>query len=77
MNSSSSSLRTLVAAALLCLGFAAAAPSLAQALRPEVGKPLQAAQDMIKAGRYKEALAKVREADAAGPRGEEATLVER
>ena len=35
-------------------------------LRPEVGKPLQAAQDLIKSGKYREALAKVREADAVG-----------
>ena len=33
-------------------------------LRPEVGKPLQQASDYLKAGRAKEALAKVREADA-------------
>lgn len=38
----------------------------AQALRPEVGKPLQAAQELIKAGKYRDALAKVREADAVG-----------
>ena len=39
--------------------------SLAQEkVRPEVGKPLQAAQDMMKANKFKEALAKVREADA-------------
>ncbi|MGC4061733.1 MAG: hypothetical protein QM749_13140 [Aquabacterium sp.] len=35
-------------------------------LRPEVGKPLQAARDLIKAQKFKEALAKVREADAVG-----------
>ena len=35
-------------------------------MRPEIGKPLQAAQEMIKAGKYREALAKVREADAVG-----------
>ena len=35
-------------------------------LRPEVGKPLQAAQDLVKAGKYREALAKVRELDAVG-----------
>jgi tetratricopeptide (TPR) repeat protein len=41
-----------------------AAPARAQeAARPEVGKPLQAAQEQLKAGRYKDALAKVREAD--------------
>ena len=37
----------------------------AQALRPEVGRPLQQAYDLIKAGKGKEALAKVREAEAA------------
>ena len=37
----------------------------AEALRPEVGKPLQAAQDLLKSKKYQEALAKVREADAA------------
>ena len=36
----------------------------AQAVRPEIGKPLQAAQELIRAQRFKEALAKVREADA-------------
>jgi len=35
-------------------------------VRPELGKPLQAAQELIKAGKYREALAKVREADAIG-----------
>ena len=51
-------------AALLLL---AGATSLAQAqaLRPEVGKPLQQAYDLIKAGKGREALAKVREAEAA------------
>lgn len=49
-----------------------------EALRPEVGKPLQAAQDLIKAGKYKEALAKVRDADAVGGKnGGETYLVER
>ena len=36
-----------------------------QAVRPEVGKPLQQAYDLIKAGKGKEALAKVREAESA------------
>jgi hypothetical protein len=36
------------------------------ALRAEIGKPLQAAKDLIKAQKYREALAKVKEADAAG-----------
>ncbi len=46
---------------------AAAAPASAASapsVRPEVGKPLQAAQDAAKAGNYKEALARVAEAEA-------------
>jgi hypothetical protein len=35
-----------------------------EAIRPEVGRPLQAARDYIKQGKGKEALAKVREAEA-------------
>ena len=35
-----------------------------EAVRSEVGKPLQAARDLYKQGKYKEALAKVREAEA-------------
>jgi outer membrane protein assembly factor BamD (BamD/ComL family) len=47
-------------------------------LRPEVGRPLQAAQDLIKSGKYREALAKVREAEAAGARNANETyLIER
>ena len=41
---------------------------LAQAVRPEIGKPLQAAQELIRASKFKDALAKVREAEAAGNR---------
>jgi len=42
----------------LCLSLAHA-----QGLRPEVGKPLQQAAELLKANKAKEALAKVREAD--------------
>lgn len=42
----------------------AAGGALAQGLRPEVGKPLQQAGELLKAGKGREALAKVREADA-------------
>ncbi|HEY4067066.1 MAG TPA: hypothetical protein VGM74_09245 [Burkholderiaceae bacterium] len=52
----------VAAAAALMMGAAHAQG----ALRPELGKPLQAAQEMIKAGKYREALGKVREADAVG-----------
>jgi hypothetical protein len=38
----------------------------AQALRPEVGKPLQQASELLRAGKAREALAKVREAEAVG-----------
>lgn len=38
----------------------------AQAVRPEIGKPLQAAQELMKSKKYKDALAKIREADAVG-----------
>lgn len=49
-----------------------------EALRPEVGKPLLAAQELIKSGRYKEALARVREADAVGGKtANESLMVER
>ena len=79
--SSSSSRRWRAAAAValvaagLTLGLGAAAQ---ESLRPEVGRPLQAAQDLIKSGRYREALAKVRDAEAAGPRNANETyLIER
>jgi hypothetical protein len=58
------SIQRLVAAAVVAL-----VVGVAQAqggLRPEIGKPLQAAQDLVKAGKYREALAKVRELDAVG-----------
>ena len=50
---------TLSAAGLMLAGNA-----LAQGVRPEVAKPLQAAGDLLRAGKAKEALAKVREAEA-------------
>ncbi len=52
----------LIASLLLAAGMAAAHGQ--DGLRPDVGKPLQAAQELIKAQKYREALAKVREADA-------------
>ena len=69
-------LKPLLAALALAatLGFAQAQ----EGIRPEVGKPLQAAQDLIKAGKYKEALAKVRDADGVGGKNaNESLLVER
>src|SRR3954467_5517338 len=80
MNSSSSSrLRAAAGAALLAATLLGGGAALAQeTLRPEIGKPLQAAQELIKAQRYKEALGKVREAEAAGARNANETfLIER
>ena len=54
-----------------CMSFAAAQ----EGLRPEVGKPLQAAQELVKAGRYKEALVKVRDADAVGGKSANETFM--
>jgi hypothetical protein len=52
----------------LALGLVASMAQAQEALRPEIGKPLQAAHELIRAGKYKDALAKVREADAVGNR---------
>ena len=62
-----SALTTLAKAATLAV-LAAASLSLAQAqgLRAEVGRPLQQAGDLLKAGKAKEALGKVREAESVG-----------
>jgi hypothetical protein len=63
-------------AALLAAGLAANVG--AQQLRPEVGKPLQQAGELLKAGKAKEALAKVREADAVGGKtGAEQLMIDR
>src|SRR5688572_16686394 len=52
-------------AALLLAGlFAAAAAAQGPAVRPEVGKAVQAASELVKAKRAKEAVAKAREAQA-------------
>jgi len=65
----------------LCVALSAALvqlPAAAQAVRPEIGKSLQAASDLIKAGKFKQALAKVQDADAvAGKSANESFLVER
>jgi len=54
-------LRSCIAIWTMCLCITAAH---AQGVRPEVGKPLQQASELLKAGKAKDALAKVREADA-------------
>ena len=82
MNSSSSSrgvLRAAIGVAFaVVIGIGGITASAQETLRPEIGKPLQAAQELIKAQRYKEALAKVRDAEAAGPRNANETyMIER
>lgn len=47
-------------------GLGGAGNALAQGVRAEVGRPLQQAGDLLRAGKAKEALAKVREAEAVG-----------
>jgi len=48
------------------------------AVRPDVGKPLQAAQELIRAQKYKDALAKVHDADAVPNKtANESYLIER
>jgi len=53
----------LLATALFALPAVAAEPDT---VRPELGKPLQAAQELIQAHKYHDALSKVRDADAIG-----------
>ena len=68
-------LHALAAAAVLT---AALGTVQAQTVRPEVGKPLQQAGELLKAGKAREALAKVREADAvSGKSGAEQLMVDR
>jgi hypothetical protein len=72
----------LLAAAMIALGGVGAsiapAPALAQTVRPDVGRPLQAAGEMVRAQRFREALAKVREADAVPNKtAAETSLIER
>src|SRR5271167_1777511 len=70
----------LVAAGLGVASLASAvmAPSAAYAaegLSPEVGKPLQAAQDLAKKGKFKEALEEVSKAEAASKKSSYESLV--
>jgi tetratricopeptide (TPR) repeat protein len=69
------SLRVLTATLLAACVLTAAH---AQGIRPEVAKPLQAASDLLKAGKAKEALVKVREADAmSGKTSNEQLIIDR
>jgi hypothetical protein len=64
-------------AALALVAASAFQPAVAQ-LRPEIGKPLQAAGDLLRAGKAREALGKVREAEAIGDRtGAEQLTIDR
>ena len=81
MNSSSSNaLRTRAASVALAIAGAMALPQAAhaQSVRPDIGRPLQAAQQLIKAGKHREALAEVRKVDAVpGRTAAENLLIER
>lgn len=68
-------MKRLAIACALALALGAQAQ---EAVRPEVGKPLQAAQDLMKSKRFNDAQAKVREADAVGNKtANEQTLIDR
>jgi hypothetical protein len=70
---------TILRAWVLVLAAAVAGvPAFAQALRAQVGKPLQQAGELLKAGKSKEAMVKVREADTApGKSAAEQLTIER
>ena len=71
-------IRIFMGAAVLASALAASRVQAQDSVRPEVGKPLQVAQQLIRAHKFKEALAKVREADAVGGKTAiESTLIER
>ena len=55
----------VLTSAAVALAADQAPESKGESVRPEVGNPLQAAQELIKAQKYKQALAKIQEADAA------------
>jgi hypothetical protein len=59
-------LRMLMLAGLLAAGTMTSITAHAQGVRSEVGKPLQQASEYLKQGKAREALAKVREAEAVG-----------
>jgi len=68
-------LRSRLAVLAACCALAAAH---AQSVRPEVGKPLQQASDLLRAGKAREALAKVHEAEAAsGKTAAEQLMIDR
>ena len=56
-------MRQALRTAALALALVASAAQAQDSVRPEVGTPLQAAQNLIKANKFKEALAKVHDAE--------------
>jgi hypothetical protein len=56
--------RRFLPALIVALQFCSAAQAQGPAVRPEIGRPIQQASDLVKAKRGKEALAKLREAQA-------------
>ncbi|HEX5686437.1 MAG TPA: hypothetical protein VFY73_20605 [Ideonella sp.] len=69
------SMKSLRALTLALIAAGCVSVAQAQAVRPEVGKPLQAAGELLKAGKAREALAKVREADAVGGKNAQEQLM--
>ena len=61
-------MKTLRTLTLVLIAAASLSLAQAQGLRAEVGRPLQQAGDLLKAGKAREALAKVREAEAVSGR---------
>jgi len=68
-------IRNFRGAALLLAVALASTAHAADTLRPEVGKPLEQAEELMKAQKYKEALARVGEADAVPNKSGYETLV--
>jgi tetratricopeptide (TPR) repeat protein len=68
-------MKSLRALTLALIAAGCVSVAQAQAVRPEVGKPLQAAGELLKAGKAREALAKVREADAVGGKNAQEQLM--
>lgn len=67
-----------IASCTVALAFTATGAGAADTVRPDIGKPLQSAQDLIKKGKYREALGQVESADRIGsPTAYENYLIER
>jgi len=71
-------MRTLPLLLATFIALAGVGAARAQGMRAEIGKPLQQASELLRAGKAKEALAKAREADAVGGKSSaEQLLVDR